>query len=294
MKSFRTKLSLALALALSLSAPSFADDTQRTAGETLDDATITAAVKAQLLIDSRTEGFDINVDTLNGVVTLRGGADTSADKDAATAVATSVGGVAKVENLIIVAPDGSDARTAANSATMSGEVRAGVKGAAEATEEAAEQVAASTERAAETAAAATERAADKTAAATERAAENVAAATENAAEEVAQESREAAAEVDHAADKAAANVAVAANKAEAATEEAAEDTGDAWLTTKVKTKLLAAPDVQGTAINVETRDGVVHLIGKMPNATMKTRAIDLARTTEGVKSVDAGALTCCQ
>ena len=47
---------------------------ERSVGQTIDDATITASVKSRLLADERTKGFDINVDTMRGTVKLTGGA----------------------------------------------------------------------------------------------------------------------------------------------------------------------------------------------------------------------------
>ena len=94
-----------------------ASEPDRSLGETIDDASITAAVKTELLADKRTEGFDINVDTRNGNVTLRGGADTLADKLAATELARKVKGVRSVDNDIVIAADGSERRQDANTAT---------------------------------------------------------------------------------------------------------------------------------------------------------------------------------
>lgn len=95
----------------------------RSAGQIIDDASITASVKAKLLEDNRTKGFDINVDTVNGRVTLRGGADSSADRMVAADIARSTDGVVSVDNQITVAAAGTEARQAANQATASGEVR---------------------------------------------------------------------------------------------------------------------------------------------------------------------------
>ena len=98
-------------------------DADRTAGQTLDDATITASVKAKLLDDARTKGFDINVDTRNGVVTLKGGADSLSAKTSAGDIATMTDGVVSVDNQLTVAAPGTEARKEANEATASGEVR---------------------------------------------------------------------------------------------------------------------------------------------------------------------------
>ena len=80
-------------------------------------------MKSALLADKRTQGFDINVDTKEGMVTLRGGADSWSDRNAASAIALNVDGVNKVDNQIKVAARGTEARQDANKATASGEVR---------------------------------------------------------------------------------------------------------------------------------------------------------------------------
>jgi hyperosmotically inducible periplasmic protein len=121
----RTALSLALALSLGVAIPALAGSPEqpRSVGTAIDDAAITASVKTALLDDERTEGFDINVDTKAGRVTLRGGADSLTDRAAATDIALRVKGVIAVDNQILVAKDGSEARQDANKATASGEVR---------------------------------------------------------------------------------------------------------------------------------------------------------------------------
>jgi len=62
---------------------------------------------------------------------------------------------------------------------------------------------------------------------------------------------------------------------------------DAGITMRVKAKLLDDPLVKGLKIDVDTRDGVVYLTGTVPSAAERTQAIELARTTEGVKNVEA-------
>jgi hyperosmotically inducible protein len=76
-----------------------------------------------------------------------------------------------------------------------------------------------------------------------------------------------------------------AAKAGDATGRTGEVMGDAAITTAVKTKLLGDPSVSGLKIDVDTTNGVVTLTGNVPNAAEKTRAIELARETSGVKSV---------
>jgi hyperosmotically inducible periplasmic protein len=60
---------------------------------------------------------------------------------------------------------------------------------------------------------------------------------------------------------------------------------DAATTAAVKTKLLADTKVGGLGIDVDTKDNVVTLTGKVRSAAERTEAVRLARTTTGVKSV---------
>jgi len=75
---------------------------EESAGEVVDDSTITAKVKSALAADSETNSFQINVETRNGVVQLAGFVDHAAGKAAATRVASGVSGVRRVENRISV------------------------------------------------------------------------------------------------------------------------------------------------------------------------------------------------
>ena len=60
---------------------------------------------------------------------------------------------------------------------------------------------------------------------------------------------------------------------------------DAATTAAVKTKLLGDTKVAGLNIDVDTKDNVVTLTGKVKTAAERTEAVRLARTTTGVKSV---------
>lgn len=196
-----TSIAAVLALGPALMAPAQAADPaeQRTAGQVLDDRTITASVKARLLADERTQGFDINVGTTRGHVTLSGGADSEAAKRAATELAAATRGVSSVDNQLVVAPPGSQARQAANEATASG-------------------------------------------------------------------------------------------KARSAMSDTGEVIDDAWITTRVKTQLLADRELPGTRISVETRNNVVHLSGEVDSTGARAEAIRIAETTRGVRAVEADRL----
>ena len=70
----------------------------------LDDAMLTARIKARMTADGRISPSRVDVDTLNGDVTLRGEVPTQEEKDAAEEVARRVVGVRGVSNQVIVNP----------------------------------------------------------------------------------------------------------------------------------------------------------------------------------------------
>ena len=72
--------------------------TGRTAGENVDDATITTTVKARLAQDKLGTLTRVDVDTTSGVVSLNGVVKTSQERSRAEEVARGVGGVKKVIN----------------------------------------------------------------------------------------------------------------------------------------------------------------------------------------------------
>jgi len=72
----------------------------RTAGQVMDDATITTKVKAKIFQDSVLKGFAVSVETFAGEVTLTGGVDNEAGKKRAESLAKGTAGVRKVNNLI--------------------------------------------------------------------------------------------------------------------------------------------------------------------------------------------------
>jgi hyperosmotically inducible periplasmic protein len=60
---------------------------------------------------------------------------------------------------------------------------------------------------------------------------------------------------------------------------------DKVVTTKVKAALLKDPEVKGLQVNVETRKGVVQLSGFVDKPEQVSRATEVTKGVEGVKSV---------
>jgi len=60
---------------------------------------------------------------------------------------------------------------------------------------------------------------------------------------------------------------------------------DSWITTKVKSAILAEPSLKVTQINVETYKGVVQLSGFVDSADAARKAVEVARSVKGVSDV---------
>jgi hyperosmotically inducible protein len=152
----------------------------------ISDTVITAGIKAKFLGKDALKGSDINVDTTNGAVTLKGTAPSSEAKSAAADLAKAVDGVKSVDNELVVA--GKDSKV------------------------------------------------DKAVAETERVG------------------------------------------------------SDSWITTKVKSAILADSVSKGFEVSVKTVNGVVMLTGSLANSDAIAHVKDLAMQVKGVKSVDTAGL----
>jgi hyperosmotically inducible periplasmic protein len=75
------------------------------------------------------------------------------------------------------------------------------------------------------------------------------------------------------------------DKAKSTTEEAKTMVSDSWITSKTKIALFADERVKGTQVSVDTKNGVVHLRGKVDSGEAKSAAADVAKGIEGAKSV---------
>ena len=75
---------------------------RQSAGEYIDDAVITAKVKAEILEEASLKSAEINVETYKGIVQLSGFVRSRADINKAVAVARKVEGVTSVKNVMIV------------------------------------------------------------------------------------------------------------------------------------------------------------------------------------------------
>ncbi|WP_394561066.1 BON domain-containing protein [Aquipseudomonas alcaligenes] len=75
---------------------------ERSFGDTIDDAGITAKIKSKLMWGKSTDGMSTNVDTKSGRVILRGTAQSAAERDLAGRIAMNTQGVIALDNQIKV------------------------------------------------------------------------------------------------------------------------------------------------------------------------------------------------
>ena len=77
---------------------------ERSASEVAIDARIVADIKQKLLRDKTISGWDINVDSYKGEITLHGNVVSQTAKDRALLITQSVKGVSKITSKLIIIP----------------------------------------------------------------------------------------------------------------------------------------------------------------------------------------------
>lgn len=233
-----------------------------------EDAFITTKVKMSLLTDSTVDGLDINVDTVDGRVTLHDKVESPGEKSAAESLARKVRGVSEVRNLLTVVPE--KARTAVQVSDDSLDKQ--VKAVLERDQALASSdievksvnngvvVLAGTAKTLSAHRRALEDA--RAVAGVRRVASEIKSPDELADAEIWEDGRQAGAS----------GMGAVAS--------------DAWITTKVKVRLMAEPGLSPMAINVDTRQGIVTLFGSVETDDLKSRAAAEARMISGVKGVE--------
>ncbi|SHF31395.1 BON domain-containing protein [Desulfacinum infernum DSM 9756] len=104
MQRFRPVACFLLAIVLVAGLTACQTPAGRSAGQVLDDATITAKVKAKLLDDPLVSGLAIDVDTFQGEVTLTGVVNSPKARIRAEDLARKTRGVRSVRNLLRIQP----------------------------------------------------------------------------------------------------------------------------------------------------------------------------------------------
>jgi hyperosmotically inducible protein len=99
-----------------------------TAADVVDDATLTAKVKAALIANPDTQARQIDVESRSGTVQLNGFVDSTADRTAAERVAMNVSGVKRVENNLSVQGAPRSAGTVVDDGVLTARVKAALIG----------------------------------------------------------------------------------------------------------------------------------------------------------------------
>jgi hyperosmotically inducible protein len=121
-------LVLVAGFAALLSGPVHAAD--QSAGQVIDDSSITTQVKAGLLDNKGTKSLSINVESYKGTVQLSGFVASEAEKATAGKVAEGVKGVTRVVNSVAVAP-GTSVGTKIDDSITTSKVKAALMDSAE-------------------------------------------------------------------------------------------------------------------------------------------------------------------
>ena len=257
MRKFLTN-GLIAAAALLLGVPALADQPE--------DAYITTKVKMELLTADNVEPMRINVDTLDGVVTLHGQVESAAAKSKAAEEARTVKGVKDVRNMLAVVPSAAKDRVAASDDQIKKQV-----------EKVLENDAALADSSIKVASvnAGTVLLSGKADTISSHQRALIDARSVPGVRKVASEIQS----PDRLGDQ-------EIWTDEPARASAKNSSSDAWITTKVKVGLLGDPGgLSPMKINVDTRDGIVTLFGIVNSDADKRAAEQQARKVSGVKSV---------
>jgi hyperosmotically inducible protein len=231
------------------------------------DAWITTKVKMAILTDDSVDGLDIDVDTLDGRVTLHGTVDSAVEKAEAESLARRVQGVSDVRNLLAVVPAASQQANQVADQELKAHVSTVLKR-DEALSQSDIEVASVNEGVVVLAGEANTLSAHYRAIEDARAVPGV----RQVASEIRSPDELGDAEIWDAGERAGDDVKSAAS--------------DAWITTKVKVRLMAEPGLSPVGVSVDTRAGVVTLFGSVASQDLKARATAQARAVAGVKGVE--------
>jgi hyperosmotically inducible protein len=138
---------------------------------------------------------------------------------------------------------------------------------------------------AETVADRSQKAADKAADKAEKATEKAQNAADKAADKAQKVADKAADNAEKAADKADRTAQNAGDKLDRGAKKASAETSDSWLTAKTKIALWGDTRVSGNQVNVQTKQAVVTLRGKVDSETAKLAATEITQGIDGVKEV---------
>jgi hyperosmotically inducible protein len=231
------------------------------------DAWVTTKVKMSLLTSEGVSSRNVQVDTVEGRVTLHGSVPTKAEKARAQEVASKIDGAREVRNLLQVVPPRQEAKLERSDSQLKKDVKAGLK-ADPALADSSIQVKSVNAGVVLLSGKARSLSDSYRAIALTAAVPGV---------------RRVASEIKSPDTLADAELWRDGSFDAAAYEKSAA--GDRWITTAAKMRLIANSDTPGFDINVDTRNGIVTLFGVVASSNAKQAAETEVRKVGGVKSV---------
>jgi hyperosmotically inducible protein len=241
------------------------------------DAWITGKSKVALLTADDVSATDVNVDTIDGRVTLHGKVPSQAAKNAATTAVRGIDGVREVTNLLQVVQPTAEKRVSVEDSTIEDNVEKALS---------AESSLADSDISVQSVHNGVVLLAGEATIGDQVEAIQTASAVSGVAR--------VASEMSDSSGKTAGRGSAPAKSDRTAAKTSGDDQaaagdsstlGDAWLTTKVKTRLLADGEAPALDVNVDTNDGVVTLFGEVDSQAAKAAAEREAQKVDGVKSV---------
>ncbi len=247
------------------------------AADVPSDAWLTTKAKVAILTSIGTKGMSVNVDTVNGKMTLHGKVASPADKENAGKTARDIDGVTEVRNLLQVVSAAEEDGVEKADAIVQKDVEAALskEGALEKSSVSVQSVNKGTVL---LGGKAESLAAHLRAVATAKRVAGVRSVRSEIESPDAKADSEIWRNIETASEKTASGVKSAAGSVKTAM-------SDVYITAATKVRLLANEATPGREINVDTDDGVVTLFGSVPTAAAKATAEAEARKVAGVKQV---------
>lgn len=234
----------------------------RAADDWRPDGWVTAKTKIALLTTDDVGSTTIDVDTVNGMVTLHGKVASEAEREKAAAVAKSIDGVKEVRNLLQVVPPAKQKATDVSDSVLKERVEKSLK-------------------------------ADRSLADSDIDVESVnkgvvlldgdAASLDDHVRAI--EITRAVPGVRDVNSEVKSPDTFSETQSQGVTKDVAQGATDMYITSATKLRLLADSETPALEINVDTRDGIVTLFGIVPTQAAKQSAEKEARKVSGVKAV---------
>ena len=243
----------------------------RDLGDHVSSGFVTAKIQAQYFGDDDVKGRNIDVDTVNGVVTLRGEVDSARSRERAVEIARQTEGVTRVDDRLAVKPRDASAPPAPET---------GAAGSAPEVRD--EDI--------------STRIQSKYFANDELRASHITVTTKNGVVTLGRtvtsegQREEAVAVARNTNGVSQVNDEISLQAAPAGTSGSAprsldDKLGDAWITTKVQSKFFLDASVKSGNVNVVSKNGTVTLAGFVSSADARRKAVEIAQATEGVVKV---------